>query len=484
MLHQVAYQGVLKQSRREQHRLTADWLVVRSADRASEYFGLIAEHYERAGDIVNAVEYLRRAGEDAARSYVNAAALDYLGRALALVPADDAATRFSLLETRRGIYSNTGRRAEQADDVAALEQVAEQLDDNTFRARAAGMRAALALVVGDYPGVVSAAARAVAWAEAAGARAAALSARINWARALQFQGDYAAAQAHIEESLVLAREVGDRKVESTTLGQLGILATQHGRYGIARDYYRQALDVARAIGHRSLESGMINNLGETEQQLGNYDAALELFQAGRRLCAEIGQRVADSYLLCNMALSTFRRGDAAGSIAWATQAMQLAEDLKDRDLQAILRCVRAHAHAALGEWDEASACYGASLALFREIGRTTMPPEPIAGLARVALARGDVEGAMATIAEVVAHFDGGGSVDGTEDPLWIYLTCHEVLAAAGSPRAAEFLDRAHDLLSERSAPLGDAERASFLANVPTNRAVVAASTASRRAAPV
>ena len=283
---------------------------------------------------------------------------------------------------------------------------------------------------------------------------------------------------------MLAREVGDRKVESTTLGQLGILATQHGRYGIARDYYRQALDVARAIGHRSLESGMINNLGETEQQLGNYDAALELFQAGRRLCAEIGQRVADSYLLCNMALSAFRRGDAAGSIEWATQAMQLAEDLKDRDLQAILRCVRAHAHAALGEWDEASACYGASLALFREIGRTTMPPEPIAGLARVALARGDVEGAMATIAEVVAHFDGGGSVDGTEDPLWIYLTCHEVLAAAGSPRAAEFLDRAHDLLSERAAPLGDAERASFLANVPTNRAVVAASTASGRAAPV
>ena len=141
---------MLKQSRREQHRLTADWLVVRSGDRASEYFGLIAEHYERAGDVVHAVDYLRRAGEDAARSYVNAAALDYLGRALALYAADDAATRFALLETRRAIYSNTGRRDEQAQDVTALEQVAEQLDDDAFRARAAGMRAALALLVGDY----------------------------------------------------------------------------------------------------------------------------------------------------------------------------------------------------------------------------------------------------------------------------------------------------------------------------------------------
>jgi len=314
-------------------------------------------------------------------------------------------------------------------------------------------------------------------------RAAALSARINWGRALQFQGDYSGAQEKIEGSLALARELGDRKVESAALGQLGILATQHGRYGVGRGYYEQALEVARAIGNRVLESGMINNLGEAEQLLGHYDAALDLFQAGRRVCAEIGQRLADAYLLCNMALSAFRRGDAAGSIESSTTAMRLGEELKDRDLQAVLRCVRGHAYAALGEWDEAAACYQASLALFRELGRATMPPEPIAGLARIALARGDVEGAMTTISEVVAHFDGGGSVDGTEDPIWIYLTCHQVLAATGSPRAAEFLDRAHALLSERAAPLGDAERASFLANVPTNRAVAAAWAAAGRVTP-
>jgi len=161
--------------------------------------------------------------------------------------------------------------------------------------------------------------------------------------------------------------------------------------------------------------------------------------------------------------------------------LKLGEELKDRDLQAILRCVRAHAHVALGEWDDAAACYRASLALFREIGRPTMVPEPIAGLARIALARGDVDGAMETIAEVVAHFDAGGSVDGSEDPMWIYLTCHQVLAAARSARAAEFLDRAHTLLVERARPLDDAERASFLVNVPSHRAIVAAWAASERA---
>jgi class 3 adenylate cyclase/tetratricopeptide (TPR) repeat protein len=477
VLHQVVYHSVLKGPRREQHRQTADWLVVRSRDRASEYFGLIADHYERAGDVTNAVEYLRRAGEGAARSYANASALDFLGRALALVPEADAQTRFALLLTRRSVYADTGRRTEQAADVAALESLAEVLDDDRRRARAAGVRASLALVTGDYLGAAVAAQRAVALADAAGDRGAALLPLLNWARALQFQGDYAGAQSNAKRLLALARELGDRRVESTTLIQFGIIAAQRGRYHEARDFYQPALALARANGDRSVESAAINNLDETELLLGNYEVAFGLFESGRRLCAEIGQRMAESYMLCNMAQIAFQRGDAAGSLQLARDATEIAEQLKDRDLRATLLGIRANALTALGDWDEAAACYRESATIFREIGRPTMPPEPVAGLARLALARGDLAVARETIAEVVAHFDAGGSVEGTEDPLWIYLTCHYVLLAAGESRALEFLRLAHDQLMKRGDLLGDAERATFLGNVPTHRAIVAAWTA-------
>ncbi len=474
VLHQVVYHSVLKGPRREQHRCTADWLVVRSGDRASEYFGLIADHYERAGDVTHAVEYLRRAGEDAARSYVSGAALDFVDRAMAIVPEADAATRFALLLTRRSVYAESGRRAEQGADVEALEALAEVLDDDGRRARAAGFRASLALVTGDYPGTVVAAQRAVALAEAAGQQGAALTPLLNWARALQFQGDYDGAHSRADQLLTLAREVGDRRVESTTLIQLGIIAFQRGHYHDARSFYQPALALARANGDRSVESGAINNLGETERLLGNYEAAFDLFETGRRLAAEIGQRVNESYLLCNMAQIAFLRGDAAGSIRLAGEATEIAERLKDRDLQAILLGIRAHSLTALSQWDEAASCYRESASLFREIGRPTMPPEPIAGLARLALARGDVAHARETIAEVIAHFDAGGSVDGTEDPLLIYLTCHDVLRAAGESRAHEFLHRAHEQLMSRADLLGEAERATFLANVPSHRSIVAA----------
>jgi len=471
VLHQVAYQSVLMRSRREHHRVTADWLVLRSGDRASEYFGMIAEHYEKAGDVANAVSYLRKAAEDAARGYVNGAALEYIGRALALVPADDAAARFALLLTRRSVYSNIGKRSEQAADVAQLEELAERLDD-AARARAMGFRASLALVMADYPTVCAAAERAVALAAQAGIGDIAASARLNWGRALQAQGDYAGAERHVEEGLALARRIGDLRLESTTTGQLGILAFQVGRYGAARSHYQRALELARSIGDRLIESGMLNNLGETERALGHYDASFEVFQAGRRICAEIGQRLADAYMLCNIAHVTLQRGDAAESLAWAGQSSELADRLGDRDLQAALANVSGHALAALGRLDEADERYRASVALFREIGRTTMPYEPLAGLARVALARGDIAAARATVDEIVAHFDGGGSVDGTEDPLWIHLTCHDVLGAAESARAREFLERGHALLQQRSAALDAGEREAFLGNVPTHRRIV------------
>ena len=427
VLHQVAYQGVLKQSRREQHRLTADWLVVRSGDRASEYFGLIAEHYERAGDVANAVEYLRRAGEDAARSYVNQAALDFLGRALALVPDDDAKTRFELLSTRRSVYSNTGRRDEQEADVRALEQLAEQIDD-AARARASGFRTSFALVTGDYPATAAAAARTVELGAASGERGAVLLARLQLGARAAVPGrrrECAAAHRAVARAGARDRRPARRELDPD--------AARHPRDAarplrLARGYYQQALELARAIGHRSVESGVINNLGETEQPARQLRRRVRAVPVGPAPVRR--DRPAHGRFLPALQHGAHRR------IARPGGRGDRLDDRGERNGPARqgsrpagepARRARPCAQGARRVGRGGRVLSRGAIAIYREIGRPTMPPEPIAGLARLALARGDTAAALATIAEVVAHFDGGGSVDGTEDPLWIYLTCHQVL---------------------------------------------------------
>jgi hypothetical protein len=106
-----------------------------------------------------------------------------------------------------------------------------------------------------------------------------------------------------------------------------------------------------------------------------------------------------------------------------------------------------------------------------------------AGLARTALARGDVAGAMLHLQGVLAHLAAGGSLVGTASSELILLSCHLVLAGAGALRAAEVLAIAHAELQVRAASITDVSlRHCFLTKIPANRAIVAAWEAQQAAA--
>ena len=105
-----------------------------------------------------------------------------------------------------------------------------------------------------------------------------------------------------------------------------------------------------------------------------------------------------------------------------------------------------------------------------------------AGLARVALAEGDAAAALAAMAALkplLDHIAAGGTLDGTEHPRLIELSCHQALARAGDPRAADWLARAHGALMAQADAISrsttDATlRQGFLQNIPHHREIVAA----------
>ena len=85
------------------------------------------------------------------------------------------------------------------------------------------------------------------------------------------------------------------------------------------------------------------------------------------------------------------------------------------------------------------------------------------------------------------HVAAGGTLDGTEYPRLIELTCHQALARAGDPFAADWLARAHSALMAQADAIGressressqqgagPALRHGFLSNIPHHREIVAA----------
>jgi predicted ATPase/class 3 adenylate cyclase len=511
---EVAYSSLAAQARARLHEQLAQYLERLDAEK---YLDLLAYHYGQSANLLKKRVYLRRAGEAAAARYANTEALDYLGRALDLAPEADSAERYALLLAIEKVHDLQGAREAQARDLEALEQLAEALADDVRRAEVAARRASYAYRVGDSSGSIAAAARAVALAPAAGASQLAVGASRQWAWALLLQGDYAAAQRQAEASLDLARATGDRRGEGLALGTQGAIAWYQGDYAAARSAYEQSLSICREIGNRQGEGLVLGNLGLAASAQGDYAAARSAYEQSLSICREIGDRLGEGWGLGVLGDAALSQGDyaaarsayeqslhirhavgdrqgegwALGSLGliahslgddeaasgYARKALTIAQAIGDRDWEAFVLTVIGHAELGMGRRSAAAEAYQAALSRRRELGQPNKAAEPLAGLARIALAAGELGAALAYVADILAHL-AEGTLEGADEPLRVYLTCYEALRAARDARAADILDAAHTLLRERAARIPDAAtRRSFLEQVPYHRQLIALWTA-------
>ena len=82
---EVAYETLLFGQRRQLHRTVAEWYERSHADNLAPYYSLLAHHWSKAEVTPKTIEYLEKAGNEAARMYANTEAIAYYKRALNLV---------------------------------------------------------------------------------------------------------------------------------------------------------------------------------------------------------------------------------------------------------------------------------------------------------------------------------------------------------------------------------------------------------------
>ncbi len=471
LLQQVTYDSVLKRHRREQHRLVAEWLVAQSGERIADHYAAIAGHFEKAGDVGSATRYLQLAGEDAVKAYANEAALDHLGRALTLAPTDDHALRFGLLMCRVEVLYRIGARDRQLADCETLMELADTLDDDVRRARATAQLARHALSMAEYPKAALLGSRGVALAEKSGEPDAGLNAHLIWLGALRAMGDQDEALTQAERHLASAESLGNVQACLRVLNVMGGLSTDQGRYGVAREHYKRSLELSRQIGNRVAEANALASLGDAMRCFGLYDEAIELGEGAARIYREVGFTRFEGLTQMNIATALRLKGDATRALEYAMLGLEMVRETRNADLQAAGASVAGEVHFALGRLDEAAAFYHSAVEMFRQVRRDNMAIESLAGVARVAWAAGDRVAARTHVDDIVGHLDGGGTVEGTEDPMSIYLTCYRVMADTDIAKASEILAAGHALLEKRAALIDGPERDDFLTRVPSHRAL-------------
>jgi tetratricopeptide (TPR) repeat protein len=208
--------------------------------------------------------------------------------------------------------------------------------------------------------------------------------------------------------------------------------------------------------------------------LGEHAQARRYLEEGLQLARAVGDRATQPDTLSTLSMLALRQGDEVLALALAQTALDMASAVQSPAFEASALWALGNAELALERHAAASAAFERARALARTLDNATQY-DAMAGLARVALSQDDVKGALLAIEALLSHLAGNGPLEDTEAPFLIRLTCHQVLARNGDPRATELLTNAHAELQTLAASAADpALRHSFLNNIPEHRAIVAA----------
>jgi adenylate cyclase len=320
---EVAYQSLTAQARASLHEQLAAYLEQLAGEDTDQYVDLLAYHYDRSNNLDKQRYFLRRAGEAAAARFANDAAVDYLTRALAATLENDLAAQYALVLLREEVEALQAARSAQRQDVEALARLAELLDDDARRSEAATRWARYAEQMGDYAQAIPLARKAVALAQQANHLALEGAAQFQLGWNLWRSDDYVAASAPLEQSLRLARKLGDQRLESNVLGSMGVVADLQGDNASSRLYYEQAITLARACGHRQQEGWALHDLGLIAGEQGDYTSAHAYLEQSLHIFRAIGDRTTEVSAIAGLGRVAFGQGDVVAMQRYFEQSLQL-----------------------------------------------------------------------------------------------------------------------------------------------------------------
>ncbi len=330
------------------------------------------------------------------------------------------------------------------------------------------------LLQGDYLAAREQMEKAVALAQEAGAGWLQAEGLRHLGRIESELGNYATARTCFEQAHDLFVQIGDRDGVGTALVSLSILAYDRADFGAARSYCEEALDIFQETGYGLGQVSSLANLGNVLMRLGDYAGAQVRYEQALHTLHGIGGRQGEGLLLNNLGNAVLLQGDNKAACEYALQAEALGRESGERRVGGYAHGLLGHALAGQGQFQAAAAAYRQALSLWEELGQVSHVMDPLAGLARVALAEGDFDQARQYVARILAYMGEAGSIPSTDDEEFlIYLICYQVLRAVQDPRAGEILSTAYNLLQERAAQIVDGEmRRLFLENVPVHREIV------------
>lgn len=317
ILRDVTYETVIPRQRRALHRLVGDWLLEVGGERSEEQTLLVAEHYHSAEETSLAAEQLLKAANRGVQLATYEEPIVLLARARAMLTKPEQAelrlevdTLHADIESFRGNYANSAAMFE-----AALEQ-ASALGSLRLQANLLGKLGRIAWWQRDgatYKRYIEEALELSRKAEDIPA----LVFNLRQMGNLAVLTDASQAMPYLEESIALARRVGDYQAESAGLNSLGIALTLAEKYDEGLQAYEQAIEINRPRGDRAGIAMVLSNIAALHASRGQVELGEKVAKEGIALAKELGAQgilMSSEFALAENYLRAERNDDARNAI--------------------------------------------------------------------------------------------------------------------------------------------------------------------------
>jgi tetratricopeptide (TPR) repeat protein len=255
---------------------------------------------------------------------------------------------------------------------------------------------------------LEAARRAVAKAEALGARRLLARAYFDEGSALQNLGELDPAQAALERARRMYAEAGDRNGLAGSLNNLSLITANRGDLRETRRLVQEALALYSAIGKKSGEALMQGNLGNVHYFEGDFAGARRMWERTLATYREINEKDGIARMLTNIASVTAEQGDPAGALASFEQALAVWREVGQRNGEATTLHDMGKARFQLGDLAGARAAYRDGLAILREIGDKSYLSSALHDQGELLRSTGDTDGARGAYQEALRLREGMG----------------------------------------------------------------------------
>lgn len=250
--------------------------------------------------------------------------------------------------------------------------------------------------------------------------------------ALTRQQQIAAADDRIARAEAVCR-AADLPPCGDVLAARAILSAKLGQFDGARQSFLQALSFARRHSNPWLEAGTTLNLGYVAMQVNHYDESLDWSKQAYLESVREGYENFEQLAAGNLGWAYFQLGDDERALDEFDEAEKNATRIGSVRSQLKWLSDAGYIFRDSGDWARAAQSYRQALDLARQIDSKEDILNALQDLARLAVLRGNLDQADATIAQLTATESGGG----LHPSATLRLTMGELASARGQRALAE-----------------------------------------------